>query len=210
LLLLFFNWDKPFIIWQFIEPYFNSNLTFKAFFNEHKETFEYWKYYAEIDTITQNEKGETIATIKYNTTPIIAFFDGLLGAALLIGLILTGLILCVLILGSALLISNLLFNIFFFSIPLVLIIIEFRFSEQFKKHKLIIIGSIVLLILIHVFWFFFHNQVRTFIGISLYRQLNGINLIIGLSLNVFHAYIFRKKGLSEWAKNYFWLFKSLD
>jgi len=205
LLLIFFNWDKPFIIWQWIESMFDSSLSFKAFLAEHKETFEYWKYYAEIDTITQNEKGETIATIKYNTTPIIAFFDGVLGGALLIGVVFTGLTLLVLGLFLAVLIASVFLNVFLFFIPLISII-KFKFNEQFNKYKLVFYGSIPLFNLL-MFWILGPDNPLNIENFRLLRVIGIAYLFIGLSINVFHAYIFiRKKGFSIWSLKYFWVY----
>jgi hypothetical protein len=206
LLLIFFNWDKPFIIWQWIESMFNSNLSFKAFLAEHKETFEYWKYYAEIDTITKNEIGETIATIKYNTNPIIAFFDGVLGGALLIGVVFTGLTFVMLGMFLGLLIASVFLNVFLFFIPLISVI-KFKFNTQFYKYYWIFLGSKFLLILMQIILITNLRQVATFIGFSHFQTLIVLYLIIGLSLNVFHAYIFiRKKGFSKWSRKYFWVY----
>lgn len=71
LILLFFNWDKPFLFWQILERTKLSEISwFKSFVLEHKETFQYYKYYAQYDL----HKG-----LQYNANPIMAFFDGMLG-----------------------------------------------------------------------------------------------------------------------------------
>lgn len=71
LALLFFNWDKPFEFWEILEHSKLSEISwFKSFVLEHKETFQYDKYYAQCDL----HKG-----LQYNANPIMAFFDGILG-----------------------------------------------------------------------------------------------------------------------------------
>jgi uncharacterized protein (TIGR02145 family) len=74
-ILLFFNWDKPFLFWQILEHTKLSEISwFKSFVLEHKETFQYYKYYAQYDLY----KG-----LQYNANPIMAFLDGMLGTIIM-------------------------------------------------------------------------------------------------------------------------------
>jgi hypothetical protein len=81
-ILLFFNWDKPFVFWDFLKfSKLSETSWFKSFIADHTETFEYFKYYK-------------------NVNPIIAFLDGMLGAIFFMLFIALGLalfiVLCIL------------------------------------------------------------------------------------------------------------------
>ena len=84
--LTYFNWDKPFWFWQFIENFTQLPKLpgFKTFMSNHQETFDYWKYYGHFritnwkEMWEQNESAQLLL-VKSDINSLNAFYDGALG-----------------------------------------------------------------------------------------------------------------------------------